>query len=224
MAAQVKAHFLVIRLFLFIVTGIACLTLLINGVLYTLVDTSSNTTVSSGNIFCILLIVMAIIVPTVSFKKLINLGATRTEYHWGAVGFYAIWAAGIAAFNVLWLGLEEHVINDYIRTYNILDIFHWNDFGYIGNLLYQFAAYMMAVSLFHFLFSGVRNYIGWIIGALLIAAIPVSLSIESLRDKVADGFSFLLFNDVLWEGLALNLALACLFVMGSWLYTRKRAL
>jgi hypothetical protein len=65
--------------------------------------------------------------------------------------------------------------------------------------------------------------ISWVIWLFFIVAIPISMSIEALRHKVSAGFITLLFNDSLLQGFALNLLLSCVFLIGGWLLTSRRA-
>lgn len=37
--------------------------------------------------------------------------------------------------------------------YDILEVFHWDRFGYGGSFLYQFGAYMMLATLLNFYFQ-----------------------------------------------------------------------
>lgn len=220
--AQLKVHYIVLRIYLLCIVGATFISLLVNGIVGLFVAEQDNTIVSPANMLIIALIFMAIVIPLVSYRKLMNLGATRTDYYLGALSFYGLWAVGLSLFNVMWLPFEEQVIRSFVGTLNILEVFHWDQFGYFGSFLYLLAASLLLMSLLHFLFSGLRHVLGWVAWVLLIAAIPIGTSIASLRHHVADGFIQLLFNDHLGQGVALNIALACLFLLGGWLFTKKR--
>lgn len=221
--AQAKASLIMLRVYLYIILGVCVLSVVLNVILGATVGTGSNTTVSAGNVVGVFLLCASTVLPAAIFRKITNLGSTRGEYYRGLLIFYAVLAAGLAVLNVAWLQLEVHVLRDYYSMYDILEVFHWDRFGYGGSFLYQFGAYMMLASLLNFLFSGLRHYVGWISWGILIAAIPVSMSIDSLREHVADGVHVLLMNDSVWQGFALNAAIGIVLIAGGWGLTYKRA-
>lgn len=212
-----------LKVYFYIILAVCVLSIIINVVLGATVGTGSNTTVSAGNVLIVFLLFASAVLPASVFRKITYLGSTRGEYYRGLLIFYAVLAAGLAVLNVAWLQLEIHVLRDYYSMYDILEVFHWDSFGYGGSFLYQFGAYMMLASLLNFLFSGLRHYVGWISWGILIAAIPVSLSIDSMRERVADGLKALLMNDSVWQGFALNAVIGIVLIACGWGLTYKRA-
>ncbi|MDF2670608.1 MAG: hypothetical protein K0R67_2914 [Paenibacillus sp.] len=221
--AFLKAAYLQLRIYMLYILGFTFLSFLANFIVYLSIDDSENVQVSLGNMATIFLIFMAAILPLRFFRRMVNLGATRQEYYKGILVFYTAAAAVFSVFNLLFYKFESEVIREYQQTFNILEIFHWNQFGLLGMLVYQFGAYMLLISLLNLLFSGIRHYVGWILWVVLIAAIPIGTSIASYRHKVADGFTALLFNDSLWQGFGICFVLSIVFLAGGWLFTRRRA-
>jgi hypothetical protein len=222
MMAQMKANFIMLRIYWLCVLGVTAISFLTTVIVSLAMGTNDNAEVSLANLVSIFLLIMPIVIPTGTFANMINLGATRWEYYKGAVFFYTVWAVALSIVNVIWLQIEIHLWRKYIVTFNILEIFHWDQFGFFGSFLYQIVVFMLVMSLFHFLFSGLRSYVGWALWAVFIAAIPISTSIPALRMQLAEGLKILLFNDSLWLGVALNLIPICVFLLGGWLFTRKR--
>ena len=181
-----------------------------------------NVNVSSGNLLLVLLPLLAIILPLQTFRPLMNFGDSRRRYFAGLLVVYAVSALVLAAVNSLWWPLEQQVIRSYSQTYNLIEVFGWEQFGAIGTFLYQAAFYFFVLTLFNLLFSGLKSPISWIIWTVLIAAVPIGTSIASLRVHVADFFLALLFNDSLVSALALNVGLSLAFIAGAWLFTRRR--
>jgi hypothetical protein len=218
-SVQMKASFLLLRFYLLCVFGIAA----INVIVLTIVNLATGINdplVSVGNMLTVSLIPIAIVLPLGYFKRIINLGASRKEYYFGLLMIYTIWSALFAVFNILWLKLENSFFRD---SYNILEVFHWDQFGLAGMFLYQFGFYMLLISLLNLLFSGLRHFAGWIIWIVLIVAIPIGTALPSLRPKVGDGFLTFLSNDSLWQGFGINFLLSCLFLAGGWWFTSRRA-
>ncbi|GGD55628.1 hypothetical protein [Paenibacillus nasutitermitis] len=219
----VKASYLQLRLYLFIMLGLIASSIVANVVIYlSMGDDSNNTSVSIANMFTIFLLLAPSILSSIFFKKMMNLGASRRQYYSGLIRVYVLLAAGFAGLNLVWLKLETDYLREYGENFNILEIFHWNQFGSWGMFLYQFGAYMMLMSLLTLLFSGLRHPAGWAIWIALIAAIPIGTSVPSLRPGVADGFRALLFNNSLQEGFSLTMSFSLLFLIGGWLFTRRR--
>jgi|SRR5690625_112759 len=217
-----KASFLQLRIYLLFFLGVAGVS--IASQIIVNLSLKENTLVSIGNMLTPFLIIIAIVLPTSFFKRVINLGATRKEYYISVLAIYAIWAAGYSVFNIIWFKLENIFLVDYLTLLNILEVFHWDQFSVIGMFFYQFGTYMMIISLFNLLFSGLMNFVNWIIWAVLIVAIPIGVSIPSYRVQVADAFQTLLFNDSLFQGVGLTFIFSCTFLTCGWFFIRKRTI
>ncbi|WP_037289574.1 hypothetical protein [Saccharibacillus sacchari] len=181
-----------------------------------------NVNVSSANMLLILLPLLAIILPLKTFRPMMNFGDSRRRYFAGLLGVYAVSAIILALVNSLWWPFEQNVIRTYSQTYNLIEVFDWEQFGFIGAFLYQTVFYFFVLTLFNLLFSGLKSPISWILWTVLIAAIPIGTSIASLRVHVADFFLALLFNDSLVSAIGLNLGLSLVWIAGAWLFTRRR--
>ncbi|WP_127529782.1 hypothetical protein [Paenibacillus kobensis] len=223
-AVLTKASFLQLKLYLLIILGIFAVSLITDLILSLSMGAGENSSVSAGNLFTLFLIFVGSVLPVSFFRRIINLGATRKDYYVGILIIYALWSLIFAVFNIAWYQLEINWIRDYEHTFNILEIFQWDQFGVAGMLVYQFGAYLFLLSLLNLLFSGLRHAAGWVIWAVFIAAIPILTSIAPLRSKLVDGLKTLISNDSLLQGFGLTLALACLLLAGGWWFTARRAL
>ena len=58
---------------------------------------------------------------------------------------YSIWSAIFAVLNIVWFQVEISFIRQYENTFNILEIFGWNQFGIVGMFFYQFSAYLLLI-------------------------------------------------------------------------------
>ena len=186
------------------------------------IDSSQSTRLSDGNMLILVLPLIAIVLPIAYYKRIVHLGASREQYYKALQFVFAVWAAAIALFNSLWFVLEVKVLRNYMNTVDLIEAFHWDDFGLAGSFLYQTAFYLMAMGLLCMLTSGCYRPVGWLLWALLIAAIPIGTAIPSLRIHVVSFFKTLLFNTSLPAGVGFNLVLYFVFVVGGWLFTRRR--
>ncbi|MCQ4085985.1 hypothetical protein [Saccharibacillus sp. JS10] len=181
-----------------------------------------NVNVSPANLLLLLLPILGIALPLKTFRPMMNFGDSRRHYFVRLLMIYGFVAVLLALFNSLWFPLDKSGIREYVQTYNIIEVFGWNQFGAIGIFFYQVCFYFFVLTLFNFLFARPKSPVTWIIWAVLIAAIPVGTSIAYLRHYVAEFFIALLFNDSLVLGMGLNLGLSLILIVGAWLFTRHR--
>lgn len=223
--ALMRASFLQLRSYLLVMLGTIAISMIANVIIsLSLGDSSENTQVSAANLLTVFLLFVGSVLPAGLFRRVMNLGATRKEYYIGMLLVYSIWSAIFAVLNIIWLQVEIGFIRQYENTFNILEIFGWNQFGIVGMFFYQFGAYLLLISLLNLLFSGLRHVLGWVVWVVLIAAIPIFTSIPSLRHTLADGLLALLFNDSLLQGLGLTLIISLVLLAGGWWFTARRTI
>lgn len=221
-AVHLKATYLQTKIYIWCVIILILLGRLADFIVSLFTDSSKNTRLSDGNMLILILLLIAIVLPLSYYKRIVHLGASREQYFKGLQFVFAVWAAAIALFNSLWFVLEVNVIRNYTNTVDLIEAFHWVDFGLAGSFLYQTAFYLMAMALLSMLISGYYHPVGWLLWALLLAAIPIGTAIPSLRVHVVYFFKALLFNSSLPAGVGYNLLLYFVFVAGGWLFTRGR--
>lgn len=217
-----KATYLQMRIYIWSIIIFIMLGRLTLFVVSLFIDLSQSKGLSAGNMLITILPLIAIVLPLSYYKRIVHLGASREQYFKGLQFVFAIWAAAIALFNCLWIVFEVNVLRTYTNTVDLIKAFHWDDFGLAGSFLYQTAFYLMAMALLSMLVSGYYRPVGWLLWALLIAAIPVGTAIPSLRVHVVSFFKALLFNGSLLAGVGFNFMLYAVFVAGGWFFTRGR--
>jgi hypothetical protein len=220
LAVHLKATYLQLRIYIWMVIIFILLGRLVEFIVGLFTDSSQNTGLSDGNLLLLILLLIAIVLPLSYYKRIVHLGASREQYFWGLQFVYAVWAVAIALFNSLWPMLEVNVLHK--NTVNLIEAFHWNEFGVAGSFLYQTIFYLMAMALLSMLISGYYHLVGWLLWALFIVAIPTGTAIPSLRVHVVSFFEVLLFNGSLLAGVGFNLVFFFVFVAGGWFFTRGR--
>lgn len=220
LAVHLKATYLQLRLYIWMIIIFVLLGRLAEFIVGLFTDSDQSTVLADGNLLLLLLLLLAIALPLSYYKRIVHLGASRKQYFEGLQFVYAVWAAALALFNSLWPMLEVNVFRK--NTVNLIEAFHWNEFGIAGSFLYQFLFYLMVMALLSMLISGYYHPAGWLLWALFVAAIPTGTAIPSLRVHVVSFFRALLFNDSLLAGAGLNLLLFFIFVAGGWFFTRGR--
>jgi len=222
LAVHFKATYSQMKLYIWLIVGLVPLGRLVDFIVSRFTDSSQNTSLSDGNLLLLILLVTSIALPLSYYRRIVHLGASRAQYFKGLQSVFVVWAAAVALFNSIWFEFEEGVLRKYTNTVDLIEAFRWVDFGFAGSFLYQMAFYLMAMALLSMLISGYRHPVGWLLWALLLAAIPVGTTIPSLRDHVGSFFQALLFNGSLLTGVGFNLLLYLVFVAGGWFFTRRR--
>ncbi|WP_458123551.1 hypothetical protein [Paenibacillus sp. Z3-2] len=220
LTVHLKATYLQLRIYIWMIIIFIILGRLVEFIVGRLTDSSNNKGLSDGNLLLLILLIIAIALPLSYYKRIVHLGASRKQYFWGLQFVYAVWAATIALFNSLWPMIEVNVLHK--NTVNLIEAFHWNEFGVAGSFVYQTIFYLMTMSLLSMLVSGYHHLVGWLLWVLFIVAIPTGTAIPALRTHVISFFEALLFNDSLLEGVGFNLVLFFVFMAGSWFFTRGR--
>lgn len=222
MSIHLKATYLQMRIYVWCILVFTLLGRLAQFIVSLFVDSSQSTILSAGNMLILILILIAIVLPLSYYARIIHSGASRGHYFRGLQFVFAVWAFVIALINSLWTEMEANVLRDYESKVGLIEAFRWADFGLAGSILYQTAFYWMGMALLGMLISGYYRFAGWLLWALLIAAIPVGTAIPSLRVHVVSFFEALLWNGSLLAGVGFNLLLGFVFVAGGWLFTRGR--
>jgi len=222
LAVHIKATYLQMRIYIWCILIFILLGRLTDITVNFIINKLDNMILSDANMLLLILLMFAVVLPLSYYRRIVNLGASRAQYFKGLQLVFVVWAAAIALINSLWFVLEVSVIRNFTTSIDLIEAFHWNDFGFAGSFLYQFAFYSMVMALLSMLISGYYHPIGWLLSALLIAAIPVGTAIPSLRVHVAAFFKALLFNSSLLTGVGFTLLLYLVFTAGGWLFTRGR--
>ncbi|GAA0137716.1 hypothetical protein YSY43_45570 [Paenibacillus sp. YSY-4.3] len=220
LAVHLKATYLQLKIYIWMVIIFILLGRLAEFIVGLFIDSSQSAVLADGNLLLLILLFIAIVLPLSYYKRIVHLGASRKQYFWGLQFVYAVWAAAIALFNCLWPMVEVNVLHK--NTVNLIEAFRWNDFGLAGSFLYQTVFYLMVMALLSTLVSGYYHFVGWLVWALFIVAIPTGTAIPSLRIHVVSFFEALLFNGSLFAGVGFNLLLLFLFVAGGWFFTKRR--
>ncbi|WP_458121147.1 hypothetical protein [Paenibacillus sp. Z6-24] len=218
-----KASYLELRLYIYIIMALIAAGVLANFIINLAMGPElDNREVTFANLCLCMLVFVASVLPLRFFTRIIHLGASRSQYYTLLITIYAVWAAAMALLNTIWQQVQPTLVSSSLHTYNLVDIFGWSQFGIIGSFVYQFGIYMLFLSVWSLLFSGMYRLIGWILWFVLIIGITLGTSLPAYRPLLAKGFSVLLFNDSLIQGFGIALLLTLVFLAGGWGLTRKR--
>ncbi|WP_340018494.1 hypothetical protein [Paenibacillus sp. FSL H3-0457] len=210
-----------LKLYLFIIIVLEGLHFLINSILG-ISGLNQNPEVSAGNIVTSFLIVMAIILPIFLFKRILNLGASRGEYYIGSIATYLLFTVVFSIFNILWYLLEINVFVKYKNYFNIIEILNWDQHGILGMFIYQFGAYLLAISLFNFIVTSLKSRLGIILSLIIAGGISSILSIKALRTVFVERLIDVIMNPNIIVGTMLTLVVAVFFFAIGWCFISKK--
>ena len=168
-----------------------------------------NTNVSLGNYFILLIILSAFFIPTMNFRKMMNLGGKRADFFNGCALTYAIMTAAVSLACVVLYSTYDRFMVSALYNGGTLDILYW--FGWIDNgaviAFFQMFAFLFLFATFaHTLISAQDKWYGWVADILIIAVISVFTPIAPLRTLLT-GF----FNLIIFENPVIQIA-ACLII------------
>ena len=156
-----------------------------------------NMTVSIGNYFFLLIILGAALIPTLNFRKMLNLGAKRSDFFNGCFVTYAIMSAAVSLLCIILYYTYDSYMTSLSYRGGTMDVLYW--FGWIDNgaviaFLQMFAFLFLFAAFVHTLFAAQDKWYGWVADILIIAIISVFIPIAPLRASLVWFFNLIIFN------------------------------
>ena len=172
-----------------------------------------NMTVSFGNYLFLLIILSAIFIPSMNFRKMMNLGGKRADFFRGCAAAYAIMAAAVSLVCVVLYYTYDRLMVSLLYNGGTMDVLYW--FGWIENgavvaFFQQFAFLLLFATFLHTLVAAQDKWYGWAADVLIVAIISVFAPIAPLRASLVWFFNLIIFNSnaVLQIAACLILAVA----------------
>jgi hypothetical protein len=151
----------------------------------------------AGNYFYLLILLNAVFIPALNFRKMMNLGAKRNDFFTGCAVTYIIMAAIVSLSSMLLYYTYEHFI---ISTYDgwTLSVMYW--FGWVDNgaviaFFQQFAFLTLVAAVIHTLTAAQDKWYGWVADIVIIAIISVFTPIAPLRAALVWFFNMIIFTN-----------------------------
>ncbi len=192
----------------YLVAILCFLSSLIQSFVYFLIDQEGASQTGEGNNLLLALILAAILIPAVNFRKIINLNGKKVDFFWASLINYAI-LAGIISLTVTTLNLTiDNILGTRVEILDIINIFGWTNNGLLFTFLRQFAFYMLLAVTIHTLTAIQTFWWGWVTDLILVAIISVFTPIEMLRKLLVAFFNVIIFNPNPIPHIAVCVALA----------------
>ena len=177
-----------------------------------------NMTVGFGNYLYLIILLGAVFIPTLNFRKIMNLGGKRKDFFWGCAANYIIMAAVISlAGIILHYTYDKYMIDFLYRggTLNVLYWFGWVDNGPVLAFFQQFAFLFLVATVIHTLTAMQDKWYGWITDIVIIAIISVFTPIAPLRAALIWFFYMIIFSNAFVQ-------IASCLILGSAVYALNK--
>jgi hypothetical protein len=171
---------------------------------------AESSPVGLGNYLYLLVILSAVFIPAMNFRKMMNLGAKRDNFFLGCAVNHVILAAAVSLGNVLLYLLYEPLLRGIYGegTLNLLYWFGWMERGPVVAFLQQFAFLTLAAAVIHTLTAAQGKWYGWVADGLIVVVLSVFIPIAPLRRVLVGFFHLMIFHPSAWVQVAFCLALA----------------
>lgn len=167
---------------------------------------SSGKYVAIGNYLYMAVILAAIFIPTLNFKKIMHLNGKKLDFYWGALINYAIISSVVSLTNII-LFLMLRAFLDTQLSLDLVQVFGWISHGVVIAFLQQFFFLFLAAIFIHTLTTMQTFWFGWVTDVVLVAIISVFTPIPTLRSALVWFFNMIIFN-----GNAFVQILSCLIL------------
>ncbi|WP_379138455.1 hypothetical protein [Paenibacillus sp. sgz500958] len=155
---------------------------------------SKNTEVSEGNLLILALIIAAVLIPSVNFRKFMHLNAKKADFFWASIINYIILSVVLSIINLVLYATVDSVMGSVVTIWNIIDLFGWMEHGIIVAFFMQFAFYLLVGVTIHTLTLMQTFWFGWLIDLIIATIISVFIPIPSLRTVLTDFLNLIIFN------------------------------
>ncbi len=173
-----------------------------------LTNTPDGGTTSAGNNLLLILILSAILIPAVNFKKIMHLNGKKIDFFWGCILNYIILSAVLSLIILVLNKTVDNTMSSVVDIWDIVDIFGWTNNGLLLAFARQFSFYLLLAVTIHTLTAIQTFWWGWVIDLVIAAIISVFTPIAMLRQLLVDFFNVIIFNPHPVAHIAVCLSLA----------------
>lgn len=219
---NIKTSKLSYGIFLTIILAVTIST--VTNILASSSETGQNYQISLGSYAYLLVLLFAIFIPALNFRKFMNLNVKKSAYIKGCAIGYVLMAFFASVFNHICLLLADPLFTIPPRFFmwNLLNIFGWSQNGLFIAFIQQFAFLLLVAAVAHTLTTIQTFWLGWVIDLIIVAIISVFIPIAPLRNLLIGFFSLIIFNPNPWLQIASCLVLSVVVYMGSILPVRQK--
>ncbi|HEX2925646.1 MAG TPA: hypothetical protein VHP38_05235 [Ruminiclostridium sp.] len=207
----------------YLVAGIFFAASIVQTIILYLINQKDNSQVSGGNTLIIVLMMAAILVPSLNFGKIMHLNGKKKDFFWACLVNYVIFSAAISFLCVLIHMTFDKVMETRVTILDILDVFGWIGDGVVIAFFREFAFLLLLAAAIHILTALQTFWYGWVIDGVIAAIISVFTPIAPLRAELVAFFHMIIFNPSPIAQISVCLALATgIYALYLPILSRKR--
>lgn len=193
-----------------------------NFILY-ITNSKDGAQISEGNELLTALIIAAVLIPAVNFKKIMHINGKKLDFFWASLLNYITFSAVLSIINLVLYYTVDNTMRSVITIWDIVDIFGWLKDGIIIAFFRQFAFYLLIGVIIHTLTAMQTFWFGWVIDFLIASAIGIFTPIAPLRAVLVDFFNLIIFNPNPIGHISICLALsAAIYALNIPILSRKK--
>lgn len=150
--------------------------------------------VSEGNQLIIALVLAAILIPAVNFRKVMHLNGRKVDFFWASLLNYIVISAVLSFVILLLHTTIDRTMGSVVTIMDILDIFGWMSNGIVVAFFIQFAFYMLLAVTVHTLTSMQTFWFGWVVDFVIASILGIFIPIAPLQAQLLEFFKLIIFN------------------------------
>jgi hypothetical protein len=159
-----------------------------------LIVPSNGIYVDMANYLYIAIILSAIFIPTINFRKIIHLNGKKLDFYWGALINYVILAAVVSLTNIILFLICKVLFGNQLSIANLVQVFGWFSHGVVIAFFQQFIFLLLTAIFIHTLTTMQTFWFGWVTDVVLTAIICVFTPIPPLRATLVWFFNMIIYN------------------------------
>ena len=183
-----------------------------------------NTTVAIGNYLFLIVIFGAVFIPSLNFRRMMNLGGKRANFFTGCAVTYLIMTAAVSlAGIIIYYTYDRFVTLAYYSggSLNVLDVFGWMGNGPVVAFFQQFAFLALFASVAHTLTAAQDKWYGWAADVIIVAIISVFTPIAPLRRALVAFFYLIIFSPALLQIVSCLVLAAAVYMLNKLILARR---
>jgi hypothetical protein len=195
----------------------------IQTIVYYLLNIVDGAQVSSGNELIVGLIIVAVLIPAVNFKKIMHINGKKVDFFWASIVNYISFSAVLSILNLILYYTFETAMGSVVTILNVINIFGWIGNGVIAAFFMQFAFYLLLGVTLHTLTLMQTFWLGWVLDLVIAAIVSVFIPIAPLRALLVDFFNLIIFNPNPISHIVICLVLAAaIYALNIPILSRKK--
>jgi len=194
----------------YLITAITCGAVSVSLFVNFCIGMEDNGGVSIGNMLFLCIILCAVFIPTLNFKRLMHLNVKKINFFYGSFLNYILLSAIISVLNLVFFYTIDKLFMTRTGIMNLVEIFGWINNGIFLAFLQQFAFLLLTAAFIHTLTALQSSWVGWVTDLAIAAILSVFIPIAPLRAYLVGFFNLIIFNSNAFAQIGICIILSVL--------------